>query len=95
MSDKRARQRRTRRLQIKFRLIPLRRMRRSELLDLFSEAVDTGVVPEGLEILQMDWGLVRGSRWTPRTVLTPPDREELQKAAAILRAGTLRFEEPR
>lgn len=42
-------------LMLKFRVRPLRRMRKSELISKLKEAVRRGVVPEGIEIRYMDW----------------------------------------
>jgi hypothetical protein len=42
-------------LMLKFRVIALRKMRKSEMVRKLREAVRRGVVPEGIEIRWMDW----------------------------------------
>lgn len=42
-------------LMLKFRVVVLRRMRKSEVVQKLKEAVRRGVVPEGIEIRYMDW----------------------------------------
>jgi len=49
-------------LMMKFRVIPTRTMRKSELLRLLQRAVRTGVVPDGIEVRYMDWAKGREAR---------------------------------
>ena len=60
-------------LMLKFRVVPTRTMRKSELLRLLQRAVRTGVVPDGIELRWMDWakgeegrqnsGQIPGNAW--------------------------------
>lgn len=47
---------------LKFRVVPTRRMTKSEAVRLLKRAVRNGYVPEGIEIIEMDWQKGTGRR---------------------------------
>lgn len=90
-----AKRTRVRRLFMKFRVIPLRRMPKSELFRRLKESIDTGVVADDIEILGMDWGHGRGIRARSGYAFTTDELAEMTKFYQVLSAvpdSRVRFE---
>ena len=65
-------------LYIKFRLGITRRMRKSEALQLLSDALRTGVVPDGIDIAYIDWESGREGKYNAGTI--PADELEAMRS---------------
>ncbi len=48
---------------LKFRVVPTRRMQVKEAVRLLKQALRTGYVPEGIEIIGMDWAKGSGHKF--------------------------------
>jgi hypothetical protein len=86
-------------LQIKFRVVPLVRMPKSQLFIFLKRACESGVVPPEIEIQTLDWQHKRGGVWRPGTVLSGDDAAELRNCYEMLTGAVgkrdVRVEKPR
>lgn len=97
MADKRRLQRGRigRRLTLKIRVRPLVRMPKSELFHQVRHAIRTGVVPDTVEIMAMDWGHATGRRLQAGSTISGDDLDAMRDFYNVLTAmdsGDLRFE---
>lgn len=103
MADKRRlqrgsrRNRKTRRVLLKIRAIPLVRMPKSVFFEKIRQACKNGIVPSDIEITTLNWDHAEGNRYRAGTVLSGKDRDELRNCYNILvgvRKADVRFERP-
>jgi hypothetical protein len=86
-------------LQLKFRVVPLVRMPKSQLFLFLKQACETGVVPKEIEIRTLDWEHKRGGVWRSGSTLSGDDAQELRNCYEILTGAVgkrdIRVEKPR
>ena len=78
-------------LMMKWRVRPLRRMTKSELVRKVERAVRTGIVPDDIEMVEMNWA--KGTATTFREgTIDGDDWASLQKFYGALQASAFRVE---
>jgi len=75
-----------RRLEIKFRVRPLVRMPKSEMFRKLKEFVETGIVPDDIDVAYMEYQHAHGRRFSAGERIQPHEQEELAKFYAVMTA---------
>lgn len=80
-----------RRLHLKLRVVLTRSMRAETARALVAQAVETGIVPPGIDILWLDWRKGDGGSATSGEVMPDDMRAALRRFYAALTEGETRF----
>jgi hypothetical protein len=76
---------------LKFRVRPLHAMTRSHAYKQLKRAIDTGICPDDIEIMAMDWASGSGRRISEGQI-DPDDLEQMRVFFNMIRKSDIRAE---
>lgn len=76
---------------LKFRVIAMHPMPKSRMFKLLKRSIDTGILQEGIEIMEMNWSSGSGRRWSAGNI-DAEDLEEMRSFFNMIRHSDIRAE---